>query len=339
MLDADMGFNSSAVITVAGLNAQPQQLRLFARQALGIPGVQEYTVQGQSPAGQLIIQNPMKLDNRGDNGLTVNIQAGDQQFIPFYRMHLLAGRNLSSGDSLREYVINETYSKDLGFSKPADAIGHHLTWQGSTHPIVGVVADFHTTSLHTPIPALAIARLADRDNSVGLRITLSNHQTLPRLEALWKNLVHDQPFAYTFLEDSIAELYKTDQQLSWLVRIATAVTIFVSCIGLLGLILFTVERKRKEISIRKVLGAGVADIVFLLNKEFMLLVGIALAIASPIALMAMRRWLQGFAYRITISWWTFVLAGLIILTISLLTISLRVIRAALINPTDNLRSE
>ena len=119
----------------------------------------------------------------------------------------------------------------------------------------------------------------------------------------------------------------------------TVVTIFVSCIGLLGLILFTVERKKKEISIRKVLGAGVADIVFLLNKEFMVLVGIALAIASPIAALGMHRWLQSFAYRITISWWIFVLAGLITLTISLLTISLRVIRAALINPTDNLRSE
>jgi len=121
--------------------------------------------------------------------------------------------------------------------------------------------------------------------------------------------------------------------------IRTIVTIFVSCIGLLGLILFTVERKKKEISIRKVLGAGVADIVFLLNKEFMVLAGIALAIASPIAFLGMRRWLQTFAYRITILWWIFVLAGLITLTISLLTIGLRVIRAALINPADNLRSE
>jgi putative ABC transport system permease protein len=124
-----------------------------------------------------------------------------------------------------------------------------------------------------------------------------------------------------------------------LVRISTVVTIFVSCIGLLGLIVFTVERKKKEISIRKVLGPGVAEIVFLLNKDFMVLVGIALAIASPIAFLGMRRWLQSFAYRITISWWIFLLAGLIILTISLLTISLRVIRAALVNPTDNLRSE
>jgi hypothetical protein len=241
MLDTDMGFNSTAVVTVTGFNAPPQQLRLFARQALAIPGVQ--------------------------------------------------------------------------------------------------ASNFHTTSLHTPIPALVIARLVDQDNSVGLRITLSNRKTLPRLEALWKNLFHDQPFTYTFFDDSIAQLYKKDQQLSWLVRISTAVTIFVSCIGLLGLILFIVERKKKEISIRKVLGAGVADIVFLLNKEFMVLVGIALVIASPIALLGMRRWLQGFAYRINISWWVFVLAGIITLTITLLTISLRVIRAALINPTDNIRSE
>lgn len=180
------------------------------------------------------------------------------------------------------------------------------------------MADFHTGSLHDHIPALVIARIVDLDNSVGLRITLSNHQTLSRLETLWKSLFPDQPFSYSFLEDSIALLYKTDQQLSWLVGTSTAVAIFVSCIGLLGLNLFTVERKKKEISIRKVLGAGVANIV-LLNKEFMVLVGIALAIAYPIAFLGMHRWLQNFAYRITISWWIFMLAGLITLTISILT--------------------
>jgi hypothetical protein len=339
MLDANMGFSSNAVVTVTDFNAPPQQLRLFARQALSIPGVQETIIQGHAPAGAPTIEFPLQLDNRTDNKMEVKIMAGDQQFIPFYHMRLLAGHNLSSGDSLRAFIINDTYRKALGFSKPADALGHSLTWQRKTYPIDGVVADFHTGSLHDPIPALVIARVANLDNSVGLRITLSNHQTLPRLETLWKSLFPDQPFSYSFLEDSIARLYKTDQQLSWLVGVSTAVAIFVSCIGLLGLILFTVERKKKEISIRKVLGAGVANIVYLLNKEFMVLVGIALALASPIAFLGMHRWLQNFAYRITISWWIFVLAGLITGTISVLTISLRVIRAALVNPTDNLRSE
>jgi putative ABC transport system permease protein len=339
MLDADMGFSGSAVITVPGFNASTQQLHLFARQALGIPGVQEYAVQNHSPAGTDNPQFAMQLDNRSDVSLWVHLQAGDRQFIPFYHMQLLAGRNLLSGDSLREFIINDTYRKALGFSKAADAIGHSLTMQGKTHPIVGVVADFHTSSLHTPIPAVAIARVADLDNSLGFRITPGNRQTLPRMENLWKSLFPDQPFTYTFLDDSIARFYKKDQQLSWLVGISTAVAIFVACIGLLGLILFIVERKKKEISIRKVLGADVADIVFLLNKEFMVLVGIALAIASPIAFLGMHRWLQSFAYRVSISWWIFVLAGMIILAISILTISLRVIRAALINPTVNLRSE
>ena len=337
MLDADMGFESNAVVTISGLNAPPQQIRLFARQAPGIPGVQETTLQGHAPAGAQTIQNPMQLDNRTDNNLEVNIQPGDGRFIPFYHIPLLAGRNLLSGDSLREFVINDTYRKALGFSKPADAIGHTLTWQGRTLPIVGVVADFHTSSLHTTIPALVIVRDANRDNSVGLRIALTDHQTLPRLETLWKSLVPDLPFTYTFLDESIAQLYERDRQLSWLVGVSTAVTIFVSCIDLLGLTLFIVERKKKEVSIRKVLGAGVADIVFLLNKEFLVLVGIALVIASPVAYLGMHRWLGDFAYRITISWWIFVLAGGIIITISVLTISLRVIRAARANPTENLR--
>jgi putative ABC transport system permease protein len=339
MLHTDMGFNSSAVVTVTNFNATPQQLRLFARQALSLSGVQDATVQGHAPAGTPTIEFPMQLDNRIDNRLEVKLMAGDRQFIPFYRMRLLAGQNISSGDSLREFVINDTYRKALGFSRPADAIGHLLTWQGKAYPISGVVMDFHTGSLHDPIPALVIARVVNLDNSVALRITLSNQQTLPRLETLWKGILSDQAFTYSFLDDSITRLYKKDQQLSRLVSISTAVAIFVSCIGLLGLILFTVERKKKEISIRKVLGAGIADIVFLLNSEFVVLVGIALALASPIAFLGMHRWLQYFAYRITLSWWIFVLAGLITITISLLTISLRVIRAALINPTDNLRSE
>ena len=339
MLKADMGFDSSAVVTVTDFGAPPQKLRLFAQQALDIPGVQETTIQGHSPAGAPIIENPMQLDNRSDKTLEVNILGGDGRFVPFYRMRLLAGRNLGAGDSLKEFIINDTYRKYLGFSTPADALSHSITWQGKTLPIVGVVEDFHTNSLHSAITSLVIARVANLDNSVGLRISLANPSTLPRLEALWKNLVPDDPFSYTFLDETIAKLYKKDQQLSWLVGIITAITIFVSCIGLLGLILFIVERKRKEISIRKVLGAGIADIVYLLNKEFVLLVGISLAIASPIALMGMHRWLEGFAYRITISWWMFALAAVIALLISLLTISLRVIRAALVNPTENLRSE
>lgn len=339
MLDADMGFSSTAVVTVTDFGAPPEQLRLFARQALRIPGVQETTVQGHAPASAAMIENPMELDNRSESTLEVDIQGADPKFIPFYHLHVLAGHNLSAGDSLREIVINDTYRKYLGFAKPADALTHSITWLGKTLPIVGVVGDFHIGSLHSPIPSLVIARIANLDNSVGLRIALTNQETLPRLQALWKSLLPDRSFSYSFLDDFIARLYKKDQQLSRLIRMSTAVTIFISCIGLLGLILFKVERKKKEISIRKLLGAGITDIVYLLNKEFMVLVGIALAIASPIAFLGMHRWLQNYTYRITIPWWTFVFAGLITLTISLLTISLRVIRAALIKPADNLRSE
>jgi putative ABC transport system permease protein len=347
MLYADMGFNSNGVVTVTDFDASPQQLTLFARQALRISGVQEATIQGHAPAGAPTIELAMQLDNRTDDRLEVKLMAADSRFIPFYRMRLLAGRNLESGDSIRECIINDTYRKALGFLSADNAIGHSLTWAighsfnspGKTYSICGVLRDFHTGSLHDPIPALVIARVVNLDNSVALRIVPGDHQTMQRLEALWKTILPGQEFSYSFLDESIAELYKKDHQLSRLVRITTAIAVFVSCIGLLGLILFTVERKKKEISIRKVLGAGIADIVFLLNKEFMMLMGIALALASPIAILGMRRWLQNFAYRITLSWWIFALAGLITLAISLLTISLRVIRAALINPTENLRSE
>ena len=350
MLNADLGFTRNAILTVTDFDATQEKLRLFAQQARQIPGISDLTLQGHAPAGRTMIEIPVRLENFKEKELMVSLQAGDRQFLPFYHIPTLAGHYEPINDSSREIAINDTYRRDLGFPTPASALGHFLTWNdGQQHPIVAVIADFHTNSFHDPIYPLLIGQLPNLQHSLALQLSGEDaagpartrpaaiRPALTRLDAAWHSIFPDKPFPYTFLDESIASLYQSDIQQSWLVHAATAITIFISCMGLLGLILFVVERRKKEIGIRKVLGAGVTDIVVLLNKEFVQLIAIALLIAAPIAGFGAHRWLQGFAYRTAISWWIFLLAGGSAMLIAALTIAVSVIRAALANPADAIK--
>ena len=350
MLNADPGFTRNAVLTVTDFEAPLDKLRLFAQKSRQIPGISNLTLQGHAPAGRTMIEIPVRLENRKEKELMVSLQAGDRQFLPFYHIPTLAGHYEPIDDSSRGIAINDTYRRDLGFPNPAAALGHFLTWNdGQQHPIVAVIADFHTSSFHDPIYPLLIGQLPNLQHSLALRLSAENPAapapaqpagipaTLTRLATTWHSIFPDQPFPYSFLDESIARLYQSDIQQSWLVHAATAITIFISCMGLLGLILFVVEQRKKEIGIRKVLGAGTTDIVVLLNREFIQLIGIALLIAAPMAGYATHRWLQGFAYRTTISWWIFLLAGGSAMLIAALTIAVSVIRAALANPVDTIK--
>lgn len=341
MLDTDPGFTSNAVITVDNFAVQGHRLQPFVEKAKLLPGIQGYTSQGHAPAGDHGIEQDVHLENRKDKETMAQLQSADNNFLAFYHIHLLAGRNIQGADSMREVLINDTYRHELGFKTPDAALGHFLTWKNESWPIVGVIADFHSGSFHDPIYPLVVGHLPNIRYSLAFRLTPGSNAaaTIRQLAAAWHTIFPDEEFNYRFLDDSIARLYNSEKQLSWLIYAATVLAILISCMGLLGLILFIVERKKKEISIRKVLGAGVVDIVILLNKEFAILIAIALLLAAPIAGYGMHRWLQDYAYRTAISWWVFIAAGLAAITIASLTISLRVMRAALINPVDNLRTE
>jgi putative ABC transport system permease protein len=339
MLTTDPGFTKNAVLTITNFDAPPEKLRLFAQQAQQTPGIDAVTLQGHAPAGQAIIEFPIQLDGRKDKEILVAYQEADPNFIPFYHIHLLAGRNFVKNDSTREVMINDTYRRTLGFARPADALGHFVTWIGRIHPIVAVIPDFHSGSFRDPINPMLLANEPQYQQSVALRLAKDHNQaTIARLTTIWQSIFPDKPFQYSWLDESLQKLYQSETQLSWLVHAATAITIFISCMGLLGLILYIVEKRKKEISIRKVLGAGVANIIIILNKEFAQLIGIALIIAAPIARLALQRWLREFAFRTTLPWWIVAQAGIAALAIAVTTISIRVLKAALANPTENLRS-
>jgi putative ABC transport system permease protein len=341
----DKGFNSDAIIVVNHWRDKDGSLKVFAENIKHIPGISKTIMQGQSPMGFAQGGENFKYKAKGLSDQVIYFDAGDENFIPFYQMKLLAGRNIAHSDSMRELVINETYSKNLGFEDPQNAIGKFLYNNDKPYPIVGVVADFHQGSFHEAIHPEVIAKRPGRDWSLAVKLDVNEKKPgvvkniIAGMEKQWKKIYPDEPFNYNFLNESITLLYGQEENTSWLVKVAMSITIFISCMGLFGLGMFTAQRRTKEIGIRKVLGASVANIATMLSKDFVILIIISIVIASPIAYYFMDRWLQDFAYRITISWWVFAAAGLSAIFIGMITVSYQAVRAAIADPVRSLRNE
>lgn len=235
-------------------------------------------------------------------------------------------------------ILNETAIKELNISRPY--IGQRFTWKGKRGQIIGIVKDFKFKSLHDKTGPLVVFQNPAWFNLFMIRVAPNSaQQAVNALQKIWKQVLPGNPLEYNFLDDSFNQLYKADRQTSLLILIFAVIAILISCLGLFGLAAFAAEQRTKEIGIRKVLGATVANITTLISKDFVKLVGIAIIIATPLSLLAMNKWIQSFAYRIKIGWWIFGVAGLIALLIALITVSFQSIKAALANPVESLRSE
>lgn len=330
----DLGFKTDAVAILETPRADSlSKVPVLAEALRNLPGVEAVARQWVPPgnaAGMTV-----RFDGSGD--VRAAQVDGNEDFIPLYRIKLLAGRNLAHADSVNEFVINQSLSRLMGCKTPAAAVGKTIYWLDRPYPVVGVVADFHSQSLHAPITPACIINRVGRERA--LAIQLRPGATIQPIEAAWKVVYPGQTFDIKFYDETIALQYEADRRTAGLVDTAMGIAIFISCIGLFGLALFSSEIRTKEIGIRKVLGASVADITLLLNRDFVFLVAIGFVIASPLAAYAMNRWLDGFAYHITIGWWVFALAGLIALGIALATVSYQALRAALRNPVEALRTE
>ena len=342
----DLGFNSDAIITVdVPRGDNPNNINVLADAVKQLSGVDKVTRQWVTPMTGNTRGMKLKFRSTDVKEMGVTQVVGDENFIPLYHIKLLAGRNLLHADSVTELVVNESLSRLTGNKTPGDALGKILYWNNKPYPIVGVVADFHTNSLHSAITPLCIINRPDRMGALAIKLASKGKQsgmiktTLAQVEKIWKRIYPAAPFSFKFYDESLALLYEKDQQTATLLNTSMAVTIFISCIGLFGLALFTAQKRAKEISIRKILGASITNIAVMISKDFMILVVIALLIASPVAWYFMNKWLQDFAYHITISWWVFVLAGFAAVFIALLTVSFQSIKAALMNPVKSLRSE
>lgn len=348
-LTTDMGFNKNAVVLVdvpwKYANDEKYKDKQFTllTELKQIPGIQNIAL-GTEPMSENYSSSMYEYAQDGKEPVKRQVfrKWVDTAYLNLYGMQLLAGRNLLASDTSNEYVINETAVHAFGFGSPQDAIGKLLGQSPQKFPIVGVVKDFHIQDFYKTIDPMAFE--SDKGNLSTFNIKLTNdasqwQKTIKAISKKWYQFYPPESFSYKFYDEVIEQLYKQEKNLATLINLATAISIFISCLGLFGLVVLTAFQRTKEIGIRKVLGASVAGVVKLLSKEYVYLIIIALLIATPVAWWAMNKWLQNFAYRIQIKWWMFMLSGSIAVVLALITISFRAIKAAIANPVKSLRTE
>ncbi len=281
----------------------------------------------------------------GDEKISYSIAYVDDRFFPTYEIALLAGKNFTHEDCnknwqvIEKVIINERAASQLGFVNAEEAVGKKIQWNDAQMEVSGVVKDYHHLSLKQAItPIIFVPQLAAGFYTVKLQ-SQNIQDNLAYLKKAYAEFFPGNPFESFFVNDNYYLQYKTEQQYSTIFTIASGLAIFIACLGLFGLATFTVEQRTKEIGIRKVMGANITQIATLLSKEFLVLVMVAIALATPLAWWAMNNWLQQFAYRTEITIWIFAFAGSIAVLIALLTVGSQAIKAAALNPVKSLRSE
>jgi hypothetical protein len=342
----DLGFTANAIVQISFPHGDSlSRVKTMEELLRTVPGVSDVTRQWVAPMTDNSKRMFLSFALNDVQEVAVTQVDGDEHYIPLYGIRLLAGRNLFAADSVTEVVINESLALKMGYEHPGQALGKMLYWGYRSYPVVGVVADFHTRSLHDVITPVCIINRADREFNLAVRLDSKGQgagmvkATLGRMDRVWRKIYPAGTWNYRFYDETLALLYEKDLRTETLVDVALGLSIFISCIGLFGLTLFTVQKRGKEISIRKVLGASVANVLVLLCREVVGLVGIALLVAAPVAWWLMNGWLRGFAYHILIGAGTFVLAGLAAMGIALITVSTQAVRAATANPVQQLRAE
>lgn len=348
VLNTDLGFDKDAIVTFRTRGNYPAQDReVLAQKLRALPGVAMVTRHAETPEAARHGGTSIEYKGATDNQSLASFEQCDTNYLKLFDIPLVAGRNVFPNDSVHEFVINETCAKQLGFKRPGDALGQRVItgangWQG---PVVGVVRDFHSQSLHEAITPFFLLDNPRGERAVSVKLAPAVRTpeavaaVLHQIQTLWKATYPNEKFSYSFLDESIANLYEQEQKTSDLLRLAMVIAILISCMGLLGLATFAAEQRSKEISIRKVLGASVGSIVTLLTGNFLWPVALAIVIATPVAWYFMQRWLQGFVYRTTVPWWLFACCGLAAIAIALLTVGVQAVRTATANPVEKLRSE
>jgi len=340
-----LGFDGHAVVEINfyGEDAVIKHYSSIRNQLLSSPYILNASKHGGNVVGGLGNGWTTTENLKGDEiSTSLYAMSADTNFFDTYSMKLAAGRFFSSQiptDTAKAVLVNEAAVRTFGWQKPENAIGKRFGKGDDAKYVIGVVKDFNFESLHKPVEALMIY-YAKSGSSLSLKID-GRHidEAINHLKKTWQAATPDIPLAYSFVDESIERQYGNEQKMQGIFYGFAILSLLIACIGLFGLSIFVVERKIKEIGIRKVLGASVPGIVGLLSKDFLKLVIIAAVIASPLAFYFMHEWLKDFAYRINIGWWVFVASGIVALLIALLTISVKAIKAAVANPVKSLRTE
>ncbi|MEH6304213.1 ABC transporter permease [Olivibacter sp. CPCC 100613] len=345
-MNRPLGFDKEAIVNLPFRpnNTGGDLLDYLTQQLSSINGVQAVSFSSNTPVEDANdLWTAFKFDHAiKETDFQAIAKFADHNYASTYQLQLVAGRNLQASNMTREFLVNETLVKSLGFKNPEDILNKEISMLGDQIkcPVVGVLKDFNDRSFHHALAPLLITTNGTMYRQIGIKLTSAHlATTMQAIKKTWEQAFPDYVYEYKFLDDKIDSFYKQENQLATLYKVFAGIAIFLSCLGLYGLASFMAVQRVKEVGIRKVLGATAGNIVYLFSKEFILLIAIAFAIASPIAWYYMHQWLQDYAYRVNISWWLFVTGGVIAFLIALATVSFQAIKAALANPVKSLRSE
>ena len=347
VLNKDLGFKKDAIVYFRTNDRESAKKKpVLLNKLKAIPGIAMISISSNPPSSNGMWSSTMNF-NDGKKEIRENVQVkfADSNYFRMYGLHLLAGTSASQSDTTNAVVINETYLHVLGYQDPQRIIGKQINWNNGNRTIVGVMADFHQRSLHESINPLVVANGTAKASvfNIALQPRSSDGSNWPAttaaIEKAFRSVYPNDDYDYQFVDETIAKFYTAEKNISRLLLWATGLTIFISCLGLLGLVIYITNQRTKEIGIRKVIGATVTQLILLLSRDFLKLIGIAILIAIPIAWWGSRKWLENFAYRTSLSWWVFAAGGGSLLLIAMIILCVRTFQAAVVNPVESLRSE
>ncbi|MBS1610322.1 MAG: ABC transporter permease [Bacteroidetes bacterium] len=344
-MNQPLGFDKEAIVNIPYRpDSTGAKLTDYLKQQLLSNGALAVTFSSNSPMEE---DNNMFTAFKFDHALKdADFQAiskfADNDYVPTYKLQLVAGRNLKPSGYTQEFLVNESFVKSLGLKKPEDVLSKEISMMNGLIkcPIVGVIKDFNDRSLRQGLAPLLIATNSTMYRQASIKLSTANMaSTMQSIKKIWQQAFPNYVYEYRFLDDKIGSFYKQENQLAQLYKIFAAIAIFLSCLGLYGLASFMAVQRVKEVGIRKVLGATTGNIVYLFSKEFIILIAIAFVIATPLVWYYMHQWLENYVYRIDISWLIFFAGGAVALFIALLTVGFQAIKAAVANPVKSLRTE
>lgn len=342
---AAMGFEKNAIVNIdfRADSVHNSQLPDFRNRLMAINGVKNVTFANASPAEEDSWWTPVNFDhNVKETDFALVSKYIDANYVDTYHLKIVAGRNINPNTTAKEFLLNETTAKKLGFKQPYLALNKEINlWNGVAKGlVVGVVKDFHTASFKEGIAPAFFVNMVRGYSSSGIELSSTNiPATMAAIEKVWTATYPDAPFEYHFLSDTIDTFYKQERQLSRLFELFAGIAIFLSCLGLYGLASFMATQRVKEIGIRKVLGATASNIIYLFSKDFMSLIAIAFAIASPVVWYFMHQWIQKYSYHAPLSVWIFMMGGIGSVMVAMATIGFKALSASALSPAKSLKSE
>jgi predicted permease len=345
--EKDLGFRQEAIITVPipytqeskDLEQAKSKMRTLREELSRLSGIEMASLSNTPPASGSTSNTNFTMEGNTESFRT-QVKLVDGNYVSLFGLKLEAGENILDLDTAQGFIVNERLSAMTGFKNPHDIIGKKIKLWGMNLPVVGVVKDFHTVSLHDPIEATIMFNRTSSYETLSLKLNPAAIQPIiKQVQQKWEAAYPDYIFSYEFMDEQIKKFYESEKKMSVMLGVFTSLAIFIGCLGLFGLATFMANQKTKEIGVRKVMGASVESIVLLFSKEYIKLIVIGFMLAAPFAWYVMNQWLNAFAYKIEIGPSIFAIGLIVTLLIALITVGYRSLKAATVNPINSLRSE